>query len=206
MVHPPTAWRLQRHRPRARTHPLRLPNTSRRGRGCSSRVTMPGGASISRQRHDYRDLLTSEEQATLDDFRARIPVPTQPGSADGSLIAPGPEMALGNPPAPAEGQDSAHFTAANLVTQARQAMATGDADEARRLAEQARSMGAGFGDDEDSPEARPGRSQRLRPCRGVVRPLSATNPRPAGSCGKLAKRSPRVATTMPSNSSPRFER
>jgi type II secretory pathway component GspD/PulD (secretin) len=92
---------------------------------------------------DYRDLLTAEEQASLDGMKQRLN-----GAGAGASAQP----TTAPDPAPTqEAADSSRATAAALVGQARQALGLGRTDEARRLARQAESLGATFGPGEDSP-------------------------------------------------------
>jgi type II secretory pathway component GspD/PulD (secretin) len=87
---------------------------------------------------DYRDMLTAEEQASLDQMKQQLSGAAAPAATDSAAAA-------------ATATDSARSTAEALVGQARQALSMGRPDEARRLARQAEGLGAAFAPGEDSP-------------------------------------------------------
>lgn len=118
----------------------------------------------------YRDMLTPDEQATLDSYRDRLTQPAAGGS-QAMTVDPGAQPAAGasaggalsdpgqpaNDPAGAGAAEAnaiggtPHDTAAGLVAEARRAQAMGNADQARRLARQADAIHAPYAPGEDTP-------------------------------------------------------
>jgi type II secretory pathway component GspD/PulD (secretin) len=108
----------------------------------------------------YRDQLTAEEQAALDDANSLLAAggssPAAPEGYDAAAVPVSDEAPVETAsPAVAAAETSAgeslHNSAAELVSQAREAMSINRRDEARALAQKADSMGAAFAAGEDSP-------------------------------------------------------
>jgi type II secretory pathway component GspD/PulD (secretin) len=87
----------------------------------------------------YRDLLTPDEAATLDRYSALVAQASAPATAAPSY------------PSPSAPAFAPRDRAVALVSSARQALTTGQVEEARRLAHEAQSLSVPFAADEDNP-------------------------------------------------------
>ena len=97
--------------------------------------------------NDYRDMLTPAEVATLDQYQQLI---ANGGAVAQASTAMPPAAPATVAPSPSSGP-APRDRAVVLVAQARQAMMAGQVDDARRLAQEANSLGAPFAAEEDNP-------------------------------------------------------